>query len=217
MFTPAIEVEILKSSAVICRAQPPFWIASVKVERRPILRHAVDVGCRRAKERRLLACKVRILRTGIDQRLGVGDVDRALGRRIWVRERGRAAVVAGTAMLVAAVVRMLRLESIALLLLNPFTGLPRAFEVLFCASTVQFLFQIGRSQRAPVNLTSDYVDKISAQSIGTIRMIILLPLTGKRLDARTRPPPIDNGQAILHSGESSEAGGLAPHWNIIDI
>src|SRR4029077_5493267 len=26
MFTPAIEVEILKSSAVICRAQPPFWM-----------------------------------------------------------------------------------------------------------------------------------------------------------------------------------------------
>ena len=26
MFTPAIVVEILKSSAVICRAQPPFWM-----------------------------------------------------------------------------------------------------------------------------------------------------------------------------------------------
>src|ERR1700757_1690128 len=26
MFTPEIVVEILKSSAVICRAQPPFWI-----------------------------------------------------------------------------------------------------------------------------------------------------------------------------------------------
>ena len=87
MLTPAIVVEILKSSWVICRAQPPFWIRfGSKIERRPELRHAVDVGRRRVEERGLVAGKAGVLRPRVGERLGVGDVDRPLSGLIGVAE-----------------------------------------------------------------------------------------------------------------------------------
>ena len=60
-----------------------------KIERGPVLRHAVDVGCRRIKEGGLVSGEALILRAGIRQRLRIGDIDRAFGRFIWVAEGGR--------------------------------------------------------------------------------------------------------------------------------
>jgi hypothetical protein len=58
-----------------------------EIERRPVLRHAVDVGWRRIEESRLVVGKVRVLRPRVAQRLRIDDVDRALGRFIGIAER----------------------------------------------------------------------------------------------------------------------------------
>src|ERR1700719_4225494 len=87
MLTPEIVVEILKSSSVICRAQPPFWIRfgarlnDVQNCGMPLM--SVAGGVRDAGS---FAARPWVLRPRVGERLWIGDVDRPLGRLIGVAE-----------------------------------------------------------------------------------------------------------------------------------
>ena len=89
--TPAIVVEILKSSWVICRAQPPSWIRfGNQIEGTPELRHTVHVGCGQVEQVRLVARETLVLRSRVGKSFRIFDVDGALGRFIGISNSLRA-------------------------------------------------------------------------------------------------------------------------------